>query len=99
MPGIQVQTVDGITGVIVSVGYDGICVVDIPNGGRRNILTTALQPVRPSKKGTKIRVIAGEHKGSTGEVAGIDGPDRIVKLNDGSDVKIMHFTLLATLHT
>jgi len=99
-PGLLVQHVDGLLAVIREVSLDGLCSIEIlSNGGKRKVLASTLQPVRPDKKGTKIRVIAGEHKGSTGEVAGIDGPDRIVKLNDGSDVKILHFSHLATVYT
>ena len=53
-----------------------------------------VEPTRPDKS-DKVLVLSGPHKGQLGSVKAIDGNDGIVKINEGTDIKIFSLRHLA----
>eukprot|EP01089_Gocevia_fonbrunei_P017669 TRINITY_DN57_c0_g1_i2.p1 TRINITY_DN57_c0_g1~~TRINITY_DN57_c0_g1_i2.p1 ORF type:complete len:206 (-),score=84.14 TRINITY_DN57_c0_g1_i2:48-665(-) len=89
------------TGVVKEVLGDSTCKVALFGKERDRVDVLAvpvefLELVRPSKT-DRIKVIHGEHKGSTGELFGIDGADGIVQMDQlyGRDIKILNLGWLA----
>lgn len=52
----------------------------------------------PPGKKDAIKILAGEQRGQTGQLLGVDHSDGIVKLDANLDIKILALEHLARLH-
>ncbi|KAK9820946.1 hypothetical protein WJX81_001276 [Elliptochloris bilobata] len=107
--GVVVQLPSGGLGVVQAAGADGLCTIaaaeaapdgqlSVPPGARTIVQASAeLARVPPAKKDA-IKILAGEQRGQTGQLLGVDHSDGIVKLDANLDIKILALEHLARLH-
>jgi len=86
----------GQVGVIRGV-TPGMCSVFLPDEDRTvSIAAEHLQPVQPTR-GTKVKVILGEDRDSTGLLLSIDSQEGVVKLDQNGDVKMLQLKYLCKI--
>ena len=85
---------DGLHGVIKTLESLVQVHVRLFNGDSMSIPTHFLEIVRPERR-NMVKVIQGEFKNQIGSLISVDGSDGVVKLQAGSEFKVMPMNLLA----
>lgn len=87
--GVEVEVVSGPhrgrIGVITNVSGN-MCTLDC-DGHIFTLSCDEVQPTIPEKQDT-VLILSGDEAGKTGSLIGVDGPDGIVKVDGGSDIKL-----------
>ncbi|XP_057297763.1 transcription elongation factor SPT5-like [Hydractinia symbiolongicarpus] len=81
-------------GVIRAVDEDTVMVVMYDGKENLNLPTSAVEIVQPVKK-DRIKFIFGDDKDEIGVLINIDGPDGIIKMEPGDQLKILQLHYLA----
>jgi transcription elongation factor SPT5 len=74
--------------------WSGVAQVDV-DGQVQSVNGTDIMPVAPARN-DRLVIIAGENKGQTGTLLGLDGTDGIVKM-ESLDINIIEMSSLAKL--
>eukprot|EP00898_Chlorokybus_atmophyticus_P002859 jgi/Chlat1/3574/Chrsp234S03564 len=103
MPGILVivdrPSHERQTGVVRAVQDNGSCTVALGEKEQTEEITVSVGDLElvPPKKHDKVKVLAGDLRGHTGKLIGIDASDGIVKLDENLDIKILDISSLGKL--
>ena len=69
--------------------------VKLHDGGETLVPSKDLEAVLAQKKNSLVKILHGEHKGTTGKLIGIDGMDGIVKMDRSCDIELVDMSSLA----
>ena len=83
---------DGVHGVIREKSARQM-VVKLGNGETQSIPVEFLEPVRPEKRNS-VKFIGGDYKDGIGTLISMDGEDGVVKLQNGSEFKVVPMKFL-----
>nr|POF22490.1 putative transcription elongation factor spt5 like 1 [Quercus suber] len=84
-----------VVGIVREVLMDGSCRIVLgDNGETMTALLDEMDVVAPWKN-DKVKIMAGVQCGTTGKLIGVDGSDRIVKVDDPHDHRIVAGKALA----
>jgi len=96
VPGLEVVVNNNLSGIVNTVDANGMATITTKSGEiMENVLVQELQPAVPVKN-ERLMIIAGENKGQSGALLGLDGSDGIVKM-DSLDINIIEMSSLCRL--
>ena len=72
----------GTVAVVRSVAPDSRCLVSV-RGAEMSVLAAGLLAQHPAQRDDRVRVVAGEGRGTAGRVTMVDGGDAFVRFDDG----------------
>nr|POE91625.1 putative transcription elongation factor spt5 like 1 [Quercus suber] len=82
---------ESVVGIVREVLMDGSYRIVLgDNGETMTVLPDEMDLVAPWKN-DKVKIMAGVQCGTTGKLIGVDGSDRIVKVDDSHDYRIGSF--------
>jgi transcription elongation factor SPT5 len=89
------ETLDGIHGVIKEVDHATEKVtVKLYNGVTSTLSAECLELVPPERR-DHVKIVGGEYRNLLGVLISVDGSDGVVKLSEGSEIKVLSMSILA----
>lgn len=89
------EALDGIHGVIKEVDNASEKVtVKLYNGVTSTLSPDCLELVPPERR-DQVKIVGGEYRNLLGVLISVDGSDGVVKLSEGSEIKVLSMSILA----
>lgn len=89
------ESLDGIHGVIKEIDRESEqVVVKLYNGDTSTLSADCLELVPPERRDV-VKIVGGEYRNQLGVLISVDGLDGVVKLSEGSEIKVLSMAILA----
>ena len=89
------ESLEGIHGVIKEIDQSsGKVTVKLYNGDTSMLACSCLELVPPERRDV-VKIVGGEYRGQLGVLISVDGLDGVVKLSEGSEIKVLAMAILA----